>query len=83
MAAGPFPAIFSPQVRRTTHVSLLRVELVANGKSFPEQAVQVGPRRQAVASRPVPPGGYGLLKRATKLLYRRGAANKLRALLRG
>jgi acyl-CoA reductase-like NAD-dependent aldehyde dehydrogenase len=32
---------------------------------------------------PVPPGGYGTLKRATKLLYRRGAANKLRALLRG
>ncbi|HEV3352910.1 MAG TPA: aldehyde dehydrogenase family protein [Acidimicrobiales bacterium] len=32
---------------------------------------------------PVPPGGYGVLKRATKLLYRRGAANKLRALLRG
>jgi succinate-semialdehyde dehydrogenase/glutarate-semialdehyde dehydrogenase len=32
---------------------------------------------------PVPPGGYGALKRATKLLYRRGAANKLRALLRG
>ena len=32
---------------------------------------------------PVPPGGYAVLKRATKLLYRRGAANKLRALLRG
>ncbi|MCU1448162.1 MAG: aldehyde dehydrogenase [Acidimicrobiales bacterium] len=32
---------------------------------------------------PVPRRGYGLLKRATKLLYRRGAGHKLRALLRG
>ena len=32
---------------------------------------------------PVPAIGYPLLKRATKLLYRRGALNKLRALLRG
>jgi len=32
---------------------------------------------------PVPPGGYAVLKRATKLLYRRGVANKLRALLKG
>ncbi|MBV8305367.1 MAG: hypothetical protein JOZ04_14245 [Acidimicrobiia bacterium] len=32
---------------------------------------------------PVPRGGYGLLKRTTKLLYRRGATNKLRGLIKG
>jgi acyl-CoA reductase-like NAD-dependent aldehyde dehydrogenase len=32
---------------------------------------------------PVPRAGYPFLKRATKLLYRRGAANKLRALIKG
>ncbi|HUS62808.1 MAG TPA: aldehyde dehydrogenase family protein, partial [Acidimicrobiales bacterium] len=32
---------------------------------------------------PTPPGSYGVLKRVTKLLYRRGAMNKLRALIRG
>ncbi|MBV8160181.1 MAG: aldehyde dehydrogenase family protein, partial [Acidimicrobiia bacterium] len=32
---------------------------------------------------PVPRGGYGLLKRAIKIRYRRGAANKVRALLEG
>ena len=39
--------------------------------------------RREIQWYPVPRGGYPILKRATKLLYRRGAANKLRALLRG